>query len=1140
MLFADLVGFTAFSETLDPERAKHVVDRYFERLVADVNAFGGKIDKIVGDGLLALFGAPTAHEDDAERAVRAGLRMQRTVQRMSQELDLTLELRIGINTGEVLVGASQAGTDYTAMGDTVNAASRLEALAQPGEVWVGPETYELTRDSIQYESRGEITVRGRTAVIGVNAAQRELTLPGRRRRHDRAPLVGRDTEMAVLQNAIADSAERGHAYLLMVLGDAGMGKGRIVGELVLAAESQHDAFVLEGRCLPYGETSPWWPIGEALRDFFQVENSDTDDEVAARVTEFVTDIVQPDEDVPRIVLGLRYLMGDEALSELDRSRSAQEATRALQQFLAAHGRERPVMLVLYDLQWGDRVLLDMLERLLEGLRETPFVAITTNRWTSGEERWTGKAGRHNTVLLNLLPLSERSTARLASALLGSDVPEYMARDLYERSGGNPFFLEELTALMSEATSMPAGRRMDVTGPIVRLPDTLRGLVAARIDGLPPDERSMVDEASVIGVDGPIYALLLYLESKGIENPSHAFDQLVTKDIFETDGHGWRFRSDLVREVAYATLTKTARIQRHSVIADWLERRLDAESTRLRDVARVAYHYSAASKLAREFTVLPSGVPDDLLERTLVALERAGEMAQRVDSNFSAGKSFHRLLKLTPDDQLSRRAGAHLGRAAARLSLREMVGAQEDAQRALALAVEAEDSSSEARALILLAEVEFSIGSEETARVHVDGALAIAVKMNDEDLLADALRESGFIHLRQDSSSEAEADLTQALELCRKRDDKAGEGWCLQNLAWLAFQHGEVQEAERRLQNSIELFKSVGDEGGLGWAYGLLAHVRFYQGEAKEAERLASSVLAEAKDRGDAWGHGMISILLASISLWSGRTQEAVERATLTLGEFERIDDVGGQVQALSVLGRAQMASGNVAEAKRSLLQGIDIARTMPGHSMLGLAYMVAIGAAVQSGDSAWAAQLMDEVPEGTVSEAIEADRSVALAMAKLQLGELDALDDLAALVSDDSDVGTENNLRSCIALMYAVRGDCEDALLHSQVVISSDKATYLDRRTSYLAKGLAQARAGDVEGARATFDEAIILLDSTQSLMSQAVVRLAQATAMQHLGTDDADALSSEAERRLFSLNVTAQGWRQVFSTAVGSEPILA
>ncbi|MFV1990615.1 MAG: tetratricopeptide repeat protein, partial [Acidimicrobiales bacterium] len=728
----------------------------------------------------------------------------------------------------------------------------------------------------------------------------------------------------------------------------------------------------------------------------------------------------------------------------------------------------------------------------------------------------------------------------ASALLGAEVPDYMGRDLYERSGGNPFFLEELTALMSEVTTTPAGRRMDATGPIVKLPDTLRGLVAARIDGLPLAERAMVDEASVIGVDGPIYALLMYLESEGFENPGDSFDQLVTKDIFETDGQGWRFRSDLVREVAYATLTKTDRIQRHSVIAQWLEGRLDPESTRLRDVARIAYHWSAAAKLAREFSVLPAGVPDDLLERTLLALERSGEVAQRVDSNYSAGKSFHRLLKLTPEDQLSRRAGAHLGRASARLSLREMVGARDDAERALSLAVEANDASQEARALILLAEVEFSIGSEEIARDQVERARVIAVDLDDEELLADALRESGFIYLRQDSSTEAEADLTQALVLCRKRGDKAGEGWCLQNLAWLAFQHGQIQQAETRLQNSIELFKSVGDEGGLGWANGLLAHVRFYQGETKEAERLASAVLAEAKDRGDTWGHGMISILLASISLWSGRSQQAVERASVTLGDFDRIDDVGGQVQALSVLGRAQMASGTVAEARRSLLRGIELARTMPGHSMLGLAYMVALGAAVQSGDSDWAVQLMSSAPAESGSEVVEADRIVTIAMAKLQLGEPVLLDELSGQLSGADGPGPENNLRSAVALMHAVRGDLDEALMHSDLVIADEKATYLDRRTSYLAKGLALARSGDLDATRATFDEAIVLLDSTQSLLSQAVIRLAQATAMLHLGSEDADALRAEAERRLYSLNVTAKGWRQVFNTAVGSEPILA
>lgn len=1138
VLFADLVGFTKFSETLDPERAKHIVDRYFERLVADITSFGGKIDKIIGDGILALFGAPTAHEDDAERAVRAGLRMQRTVQSLSDELDLEMQLRIGVSTGEVLVGASQARSDYTAMGDTVNLASRLEELATPTEVWVGPATYAATNEAIQYESRGTVEVRGRNAEVAIHVAMHELTLPGRRPRTTRAPLVGRDTEMSVLRSALTDSAERGHGYLMQILGDAGMGKSRIVEELVLGVEQDFGALVLEGRCLPYGETSPWWPLGEALRELFQIEAGDHHDQTIQRVTAFVSAVANED-DVERVSQGLLYLMGHEVLVELDSTRAAQEATWALQSFLAAHAKERFVMLVIYDLHWADSFLLELLERVLVALRPTPFTMLTTTRWNADEERWIPNAGRHNSVVQNLTPLSVEAAGRLAAELLGSDVSDDLAEYLYKRSGGNPFFLEELILLMNESNAVVPGTQLDATGPIQQLPDTLRGLVAARLDGLSAAERSMVDEASVIGRDGPIYALLLTVETLGFEDGEQIFDQLATKDIFETDGQGWRFRSDLVREVAYATITKTVRIQRHSSIANWLEHRGDIETMRLRDLARISYHYSAASKLAREFTELPKDVPSDLLERTLVSLERAGSLAQRIDSNFSAGKSFHRLIALTPVDQPVRLSSAYLGRASARLRLREMPGASEDASRALQLAVEAANPALEAKVLVLLAEISFFEGNEIAARTQIDLAMKLATDLGDEALLADALRQSGFIYLRRDAHTEAEADLTRALAIFRRRGDKAGEGWCMQNLAWLAFEHGEVQEAERRLRSAIDLFESVGDVGGLGWARGLLAHLRFFQGETHEAEVLALSVVDEVRDRGDTWGYGMISILLASISLWSGRTQESTKRAATTLAHFERIDDVQGQVQALCVLGRSQMACGLLVEARRTLERAIELAASTSAASPLRLANVVALGAAVQSGDLEWSEELLAVDLTQLGSEAFVADRAVTEALANLQHGRFESIDSLSERSSALGDLGSETNLRSCVSLMYAMRGDSLEAIEHGRPVIDNENATYLDRRTAYIAIGLAYARLQDRDSARKTFDDAITMIDATQSHLSQAVVRLAQATALQRLETDDAMALSSEAERRLYGLSATAEGWRNVFNAAVGREPLL-
>ena len=288
VLFADLVGFTSMAETRDPEHVKNLVDRCFERLVLDIAAFGGRVDKIVGDAILALFGAPLAHEDDAERAVRAGLAMQRTLADWATTDDeRALRLRIGINTGEVLVGALRAGGDYTAMGDVVNSASRLQTAAQPGQVLVGPTTVAATRGVVQYTSLGPLTVKGREEPIEVCVAEDVLLPPGARPNRGRAPLVGRDAELGLMGHAINTAVTRRRAHLLLLIGEAGMGKTRVAEEAATAAECDHDALVLEGRCVPYGEANVWWPVAEALRAGCGITADDSTEVARERCTESV-------------------------------------------------------------------------------------------------------------------------------------------------------------------------------------------------------------------------------------------------------------------------------------------------------------------------------------------------------------------------------------------------------------------------------------------------------------------------------------------------------------------------------------------------------------------------------------------------------------------------------------------------------------------------------------------------------------------------------------------------------------------------------------------------------------------------------------------------------------------------------------
>ena len=257
VLFADLVGFTTFSESADPEHVKNLVDRCFERLVADVTAFGGQVDKIVGDAIVALFGAPVAHEDDAERAVRAALQMQRTLATLRQDLRVSAEMRVGVNTGEVLVGAMRAAGEYTAMGDVVNTASRLQAAARPGQVIVGPLTHEATRRVVRYEPLGALVVKGREEPVEAWTAEEVIALPGQQPKQTRASLVGRDPEMSLLRRMLDAALNRQRAQLVLLFGEAGVGKSRLAVELAAMAYEERSATVLKAPCLPYGEANVW-------------------------------------------------------------------------------------------------------------------------------------------------------------------------------------------------------------------------------------------------------------------------------------------------------------------------------------------------------------------------------------------------------------------------------------------------------------------------------------------------------------------------------------------------------------------------------------------------------------------------------------------------------------------------------------------------------------------------------------------------------------------------------------------------------------------------------------------------------------------------------------------------------------------
>ncbi len=669
VLFADLVGFTSLSEHRDPEQVKNLVDSCFERLVHDINQFGGKVDKIIGDAILALFGAPVAHEDDAERAVRAALRMQQTVAAYRDATGAGVQLRIGVNTGEVLVGSLRAGGDYTAMGDAVNIAQRLQSTARPGAVIVGGPTHAATQFVIDYRAIGSVEVRGRDEPIDTYEALAPLLPPGYRPRRIVTPLVGREAELGILAHAVDAAATRRRAHLVLLFGEAGVGKSRLAEEVAERARLGQRAAVFEGRCVPYGEANVWWPVAEALRQACAVAADDplhTATDLCREAVARAVDEPVDSAEVIRIANGLLYLMGYEVpLREIDAQRAREEAVRSVLAFVEGSARSRPVVVVLSDLHWADDVVLELLEAVLDRLNRSPVIVVATARHEL-HERWSVKAGRHNQVVVNLDPLDRAASAALLDALAESELPAELRDTLLDRSGGNPFYLEELVTLVA-SSDLAADELVSERGVSFDLPDTLRGLVAARIDGLSGRERATLEDAAVWGRSGPIAALERMCEEIHGGLLGEVLDGLVDKEVLLVDGARWSFRSDLVREVAYNTLTKADRARRHHGIAAYLEKTVsDRHEASERTVDVVAYHFAAAAGIVAELgpiTFIPPTVNDSALDW----LDEAARRAEVAHVLPVAQRLVSQAIELLgepggPRDDPTRRVRLHLSRA----------------------------------------------------------------------------------------------------------------------------------------------------------------------------------------------------------------------------------------------------------------------------------------------------------------------------------------------------------------------------------------------------------------------------------------------------------------------------------------------
>lgn len=1102
VLFADLVGFTALAEHIDPEQVKRLIDASFQLLVDDITTFGGTVDKLVGDGIVALFGVPVAHEDDAERAVRAALRMHDSLanfasERVAPAVSQTLQIRVGINTGVALVG-TVAGTDYTAMGDVVNTASRLQSLAPPGGVLVGESTHGLTESSIEYEALGELAAKGREASVAAWLAKAAVAQPGARHRRRDVGIMGRSTELALALASVNFSIMNSQAVLLAVDGEGGVGKSRLIDELLGTVVEHHSAVVLEGSAVPYGQSNRWWPLASALLDRLELDPSSPADTVRAVAMERGRRLFgeQDPTAVPELVEAFQHLLGyPSKLDELDAQAGRDAVFRAVALVLERRLGEGPVVLSMTDVHWADPAVLALFEHLLVSLARTPFVLVTTNR-PDPDLMWPPLTTRAAVVRLPLEPLGPIAAAQMCRAIIGNDADDATIATIYERSGGNPLFLEELAVLVAEG------------GDVTALPDSLRAVIAARLDQLPADQRATIDNAAVLGPSGVVTSLERFAEALGGRLDPSVLDGLIESGLLSIEGRRWSFKSDSVREVAYNTLTKSVRAVRHVGVA------LSMRS-KFGNLDDVAHHLAAAAEIVAELGPIAM-VPADIREQALEALE--GSVARAFDQGNlrQIARTGARAIDLFPETtsgELRRRLTAlQLRRIGALVELRHLDKAQSENDHVLASALAIGDQVTEAGARRAQGLISQAAGDLPMARLHLGDAIDLFRELDDRPQLAETLRLRGFLELFGGSLSEAEWLFGEAAGIYAALDDRRGLGYIEQHRAWMAFLGGHMAEAEVHLASAAATLTEMGDRAGVGWAHGLLAYVKYFGRQFDEAERLATAVRGEAKERGDEWAEAMMISLIGSIRLWTGHLDAASTLAEQARAKFKRLGDAFGLSQALAVLGRTQIALGdpNVGKTTEALLSKSEPFGDSP------YPQLAAAGIAMHGGDGATAVMLADlAISRSNLMGANPSESRIIRAVGLAQNGEYDeARTSLAQLTEE---IEGHPFAQAATALVAVLERRAEDAIAAAERVSAADDHSYLDGVIASLSAGAASALLDDSDGARRWLSESVDQAASTQDIVASALAL----TAYRHV-------LGCAHPSGPGDLSVLANGWRSV------------
>lgn len=970
VVFVDLAGSTEIASRLDPERFREVLAAFHGMVTDEVTAFGGRAEAFIGDAVLGVFGMPVVHDDDAVRAIRASLAILDRVHRLGARLGLSidLEVRIGIRTGSVAVGTA---TDRNlVVGAEVNMGARLQQAAMPGEILVGATTQELTSGEVEFGPSRTIPAKGFEEAITAWPVQRLTPRASRWA----TPFVDRRREMALLADTFSRVEERERAHLVTLIGEPGIGKTRLVEEFLASLPERTKVMV--GRSSAFEEDVTFWPLAQMVYREIGEEPGAPQDEVLTRLRAWVHDWL-PDEEVETAARRLAFALGI-GPTDGDDPYHAAEVRSGVLAVLAGLAESGPVVLVFEDLQEADPLLLDLIQQLIREGRRVPLMVLAVARWEFLEEQPSWSGGIADAVTLWVEPLSFAHAVQLAAEAGGLDHGD--AERVATHAGGNPFFIVEIGSMLRRekrdlppAGPAPSGRM---------LPPTVQAVIAARIDQLTPDARELVRRASVFPLGRfDVDELGLIVEPRKEWLAEAESEELLVRD--EERPGVWRFRSDVLRDVAYESLAKRERQRLHLRVAN----KLSSADMEDRYPRTIAFHLEQAARAALDLN------PRDrtLADRAVGALGRAGDLARRRVESRAAADLYQRALALAgPDHAWSSREAwivSMLGEA--RYWLGDFEASEEALRRALNLAGP-EDDRVVAHAARFLADL--------TLTIHGD------------DHLASALFE-------------------RSLEAARRVDDPFVLARTLLMGAWVPFWRNDLDAALTLFREALEVVRTSDHRDAWAEARSLvgLASIVSARGSEEDALELGREALAIGTDAGQAFTAAVAHESVGASLRRMLRLEEAIAHLDLAIRTFRELGARWELASALGDRGSASRLAGDPDAAERDLREAFVLCRELKERAIVTWTAGELARILADQGDTGGARSVLDD-PSARLAEGEPGSAAALLtAEAVLALAEGDRetalTKSLASIEEEHGPRGTPNQLAAQVWWTGRLFGD---------------------------------------------------------------------------------------------------------------------